>query len=85
MVFGNSVCCGLRMKHAIYDFKQKIIVEENGTLELSVDFPLNEKNDRNPLKDTVQNSVSYLMLLLYFKVNFITETNGCDIRVGTCI
>lgn len=53
MVFGNPVCCGLRMKHAIYDFKQKVIVEENGTLELSVDFPLNEKNDRNPLKDTV--------------------------------
>lgn len=31
------------MKHAIYDFKQKIIVEENGTIKLSVDFPLKAK------------------------------------------
>lgn len=41
--FRKPKMCRSRMKHAIYDFEQKIIVEENGTIKLSVDFPLKAK------------------------------------------
>lgn len=74
--------CRSRMKHAIYDFKQKIIVEENGTIKLSVDFPLKAKMIAIYWKRySIEFIVKYPVLLFHFEVNFITETSAFDIHV----